>query len=140
MILNFISLFKYFTTWVNLVNLIYLFTNLGNYYSIVFINLIMIICATIVLYKNNNKLNIKLYDTTIYLSGILNIIVYVLTHYVLFLVVLFTPTKKNNMKISFLIALLPIIYLAFFGFNNSLLLYNASKNENSNETKETNAT
>ena len=74
MILNFISLFKYFTTWVNLVNLIYLFTNLGNYYSIVFINLIMIICATIVLYKNNNKLNIKLYDTTIYLSGILNII------------------------------------------------------------------
>ena len=135
MILNFISLFKYFTTWVNLVNLIYLFTNLGNYYSIVFINLIMIICATIVLYKNNNKLNIKLYDTTIYLAGILNIIVYVLTHYILFLLVLFTPTKKNNMKISFLIALLPIIYLAIFGFNNILLLYNASKSENIKKTK-----
>jgi len=130
MILNFISLFKYFTTWVNLVNLIYLLSNLGNYYSIIFINLIMIIGATIVLYRNNNKLSIKLYYTTIYLSGILNIIVYVLTHYILFLAVLFTPTKKMNIKISFLIALLPIIYLAIFGFNNILLLYNASKNEN----------
>jgi len=135
MILNFISLFKYFTTWVNIVNFIYLLSNLCNYYSIIFINLIMIIGATIVLYRNNNKLSIKLYDTTIYLSGILNIIVYVLTHYVLFLVVLFTPTKKMNIKISFLIALLPIIYLAMFGFNNILLLYNASKNENSTEKK-----
>jgi hypothetical protein len=61
-ILGIISLYKYFTFWVLTVNILYLLGYLKNFYSsILFLNIIVLVGATVLLIKYKWKIHVRIH-------------------------------------------------------------------------------
>jgi hypothetical protein len=112
-ILAIISLYKYFTFWVLTVNILYLLGYLKNFYSsILFLNIIVLVGATILLIKYKWKIHVRIHKKKMILKDNLFRLINFFAHYFFFILVLNKGgINKNNLLWGIL---LPILYLIFF--------------------------
>lgn len=120
-IILFLSLFRYFTVWILLIDLLYYLGLIKNIeVSLIFLHTIVLVYSIIFVYISPKKINIELYNSkqefNILLEGKKLIIIDIIFHWIPFIILLYI-INKNNGKLgnnNILNVILPLIYIIFF--------------------------